>query len=122
LNHDCQDDDDGDVDRPMRGATPSQPASDLDAAAELYLGEPRRSGHSSRPGGSALRLRAAPCGGSWRPDDDDCGMDRARCTSTTRAAAGGSRCCPDIEERDCESESRFSLLVVLTAFGGAGEH
>ena len=100
--------DDGGRDSPMRCTSPSRPAAEL----ETSLSGAHRSGHAASRGSSS-RLRRGG-GSSWQRED--CGhegrdgdRDGGSLERSTTPRSRGP-CCP--EDRDCESESRFSFLVL----------
>lgn len=100
--------DDGGRDSPMRCTSPSRPAAEL----ETSLSGAHRSGHAASRGSSS-RLRRGG-GSSWQRED--CGhegrdgdRDGGSLERSTTPRSRGP-CCP--EDRDCDSESRFSFLVL----------
>ena len=95
-------------DSPMRSTSPSRPAADLEPSE---LGR-HRSGHTT----PASRSPSGQRGGSWRDDCDDDGQHDGSLERTTASRTrGAGRCCPNLDERDCEStESRFLQLIPLT--------
>jgi len=82
----------------------------------------RRSTSEGRPSRSMPDSRSQSRRRSCIPHHgDECGqdgLDEGSLERTTTRTRGGGPCCPEPEERNCESESRFlSLIACFLAMG-----